>query len=456
MSHFKWSARILASLLVATVLLSGLAACGPTPTPVPPTAMPAAKPTTPPPTATPAPAGPVVIRVSSWSNSTEELGIYQQIAQAFYQKYPNIVVKIESIPDYNTKLLTLIAGGQAPDVMLIGPEWFQDYAKRDAFRPLDDFIARDKFDASDIAPGLLNMGKYGGKQYGLNKDYTTLVIYYNKKLFDAAGLPYPSDGWTWDTFKSYACKLTKKEGGKITQWGYGADVTWWGMWMPFAYLNGGKFWSSETLGTINFGPDTKATLTDAKTAEGIQKYADLALKDGCAVLRPGAEGAGGLFKSGKLAMALWGRWMTREMRNTPGLDWDVAPLPAGAQKANMILSALWTISKNSQHPEEAWKFIQFFLSPEAQKINAANGQAIPALTSLARSEFFLTPGQAPAHSEVYLDVVKDSYLMPVVPNFREIDATWGPAIDEILAGKKTAAQAFVAINDKITTILHQK
>lgn len=399
---------------------------------------------------------PVVIRVSSWANSTEELGIYTQIVQAFEAANPDVVVKIETIPDYNTKLLTLIAGGEAPDVMLIGPEWFQDYAKRDAFLPLDDFIARDKFDTSDIAPGLLNMGKYNGQQYGLNKDYTTLVIYYNKKLFDEAGISYPAPGWTWNEFKDAACKLTKKEGDRVVQYGYGADVTWWGMWMPFAYLNGGKFWSTETLGAINFGPDTKATLTDPKTVEGVQMYADLALKDQCAILRPGAEGAGGLFKSGKLAMALWGRWMTREMRNTPDLDWDVAPLPAIAQPANMILSALWTVSKNTAHPDEAWRFIKFFESTEAQQINSANGQAIPALESLGRSEFFLTPGQSPAHSEVYLDVVQDGYLMPVVPNFREIDATWGPAIDEILAGTKTAEQAFGEINDQVTIILQQK
>lgn len=399
---------------------------------------------------------PVVIRASIWSNATTELGIYTKIVQAFEAANPDVVVKLESVPEYNTKLLTMIAGGQAPDVMLIGPEWFQDYAKRDPFLPLDDFIARDKFDTTDIAPGLLNMFQYGGKQYGLNVGYTTLVIYYNKKLFDEAGIPYPAPGWTWKEFKDAACKLTKKEGDRIVQYGYGADVVWWGMWMPFAYLNGGKFWSTETLGAINFGPDTKATLTDPKTVEGIQMYADLALKDKCAILRPGAEGAGGLFKSGKLAMALWGRWMTPDMRTVGGLDWDVAPLPAITQPANMILSAGWTISKNTAHPDEAWRFTKFIESKEANDILAEAGQAVPALISVSRSDTFLAPDKVPAHSAVFVDVVKDGYLMPVVPNFREIDATWGPAIDEILAGKKTAAQAFAEINDKITAILQQK
>lgn len=438
--------------LAVSIAAIVLAACGGAQSPPPATSQPAASASAAPTTS--GAGGPVVIRASIWSNATTELGIYTKIAQAFEAANPNVVVKLESIPEYNTKLLTMIAGGQAPDVMLIGPEWFQDYAKRDPFLPLDDFIARDKFDTTDISPSLLNMGKYNGKQYGLNVGYTTLVMYYNKQLFDAAGLAYPAPGWTWDQFKDAACKLTKKEGDKVVQYGYGADVTWWGMWMPFAYLNGGKFWSTESLGDIGFGPDTKATLTDPKTIEGIQRYADLALKDGCAILRPGAEGAGGLFKSGKLGMALWGRWMTPDLRGTGGLDWDVAPLPAMTQQANMILSALWTVSKDTAHPDEAWKFAEFIESKEANDILAEAGQAVPALTSVARSDAFLSG--APAHSAVFVDVVKDSYLMPVVPNFREIDATWGPAIDEILAGTKTAAQAFAEINDKITAILHQQ
>ena len=141
---------------------------------------------------------------------------HQQIIQNFEDQNPNILVQLEPVSgrDYYARLLTQLAAKAAPDIMQVGDDAVPSFVEKGAFIPLDECIKQNKFDASIYLPGLLDPGKINGKQYLLPKDYSPLGVYYNKKLFDAAGCLIRKEGWTWDDLLATAQKLTKDENGR--------------------------------------------------------------------------------------------------------------------------------------------------------------------------------------------------------------------------------------------------
>jgi ABC-type glycerol-3-phosphate transport system substrate-binding protein len=167
-------------------------------------------------TPTPEPLGEgakVVIRVGS-GDSGEGLNPHQEIIANFEKENPDIIVQLEAVAgnDYYTRLLTQIAAGDAPDIMQIGDDAVPMFVSKGAFLPLDDFInGTYPLDTSVYMPGLLVPGQYQGKQYFLTKDFSTLAVYYNKKIFDQYKVAYPTDDWTWQDFLDTAQKLTIDE-----------------------------------------------------------------------------------------------------------------------------------------------------------------------------------------------------------------------------------------------------
>jgi len=150
-------------------------------------------------TSTPAADRTIVIRAGT-GDGGDGLTPHQQIIQNFEDANPNVIVQLEPVSgrDYYARLLTQLAAKAAPDIMQIGDDAVPSFVTKNAFVPLDDYLKNSNFDASIYLPGLLEPGKVNGKQYLLPKDYSPLAVYYNKKLFDAASVPYPVDGWTWD------------------------------------------------------------------------------------------------------------------------------------------------------------------------------------------------------------------------------------------------------------------
>ena len=140
-----------------------------------------------------------VIRVGT-GDSGDGLSPHQQIIQAYEDQDPTIIVQLEPVAgrDYYARLLTQLSAKAAPDIMQIGDDAVPSFVNKGAFVPLDECIAANAFDTGAYLPGLLEPGQIDGQQYLLPKDYSPLAVYYNKKVFDAAGVAYPSPDWTWD------------------------------------------------------------------------------------------------------------------------------------------------------------------------------------------------------------------------------------------------------------------
>lgn len=140
----------------------------------------------------------VTLRFMTW-DSGQTLQPYQNAINAFMEKHPNIKVKVESVPDnYDQKLLTSLASETAPDVFMA---WnYPLYVPGGALEDMQTWVDKDNYDLNKYYPIIMDYMKYDGKLWGLPTTYSTRAIYYNKKLFDEAGVAYPQDGWTWDEF----------------------------------------------------------------------------------------------------------------------------------------------------------------------------------------------------------------------------------------------------------------
>jgi len=171
--------------------------------------------------------GPVEITFTMWG-APEELAVWQAVVDDFHKANPNITVKVDvsDWDSYWTKLNTLIAGGTPPDVFAMDAPLFMDWQNRGALLNLQPYIDADPAFLSGIYPQTLSAYKTADGYYGLPRDFQTIVLFYNKDMFDAAGVEYPTSDWTYDDMLAAAKKLTldKDNDGKIDQYGIWSDT----------------------------------------------------------------------------------------------------------------------------------------------------------------------------------------------------------------------------------------
>ncbi len=339
-----------------------------------------AAPATPIPTAEPG-SGTVVIRAGT-GDGGDGLTPHQQIIQNFEDANPNIVVQLEPVSgrDYYARLLTQLAAKAAPDIMQVGDDAVPSFVEKGAFLPLDGFIADENFDTSIYLPGLLEPGMVDGKLYLLPKDYSPLAVYYNKKLFDAANLPYPKDGWTWDEFLATAQQLTKTDAaGKVSQWG---------VQLPGPWTTGFEYWVAAAGGALisKDGKSFIGQMDSPQVAKAVQFYADLYNK--YKVAPPPADmnafgGGNSEFASGKAAMSLFGRWPQSGYKTNPNIDLGVVAPPKDQARANVLFWGGFGIASSTKNAQDAFKYLSFVSGEPGAQV--WKDWALPAVTSVAVS-----------------------------------------------------------------------
>lgn len=439
---------MLQRLLVAGGALGAslVAACQQQPAAAP-TAAPAAKPTTAPakpaapaaaPTTAPAaaakpsePAKPaqaapaqssgrkVSLTYGFW-NPGQKAMIEQQIA-AFQKKLPDVTVEPQVVPfdEYFTKLQTAAAGGAAWDVFWMNGPNFPVYASRGVMADLSGKLPEAGLNA--FPKSLRDLYSFQGKLYAVPKDFDTIGLYYNKKLFDEAKVAYPTADWTWNDLKQAAGKLTVKSGGSTTQWGFNPTPTPQEVYMNFVFQNGGRMLNDD---------GSKTLIDEPAAAEAIQ-YLYSFTQEGSAPT--GAEmqannsswqPGGNLFPAGKIAMVTSGSWRGKAFLEA-NKDIDAAPLPRGKQRATVIHGlgqAVW--SKSANQPE-AIELVKFLGTREAQNIQAESGAVIPAMNGLQDTWIKSVPGM---NLKVFIDAVENSVPYPTTSR----GSSWLGKIDQTL------------------------
>lgn len=394
----------------------------------------------------------------------QELATRKKIMDAFTALHPQITFKVEEAgPDPVQKLLTDVAGGTAPDVIMAWELTYPSLGGRGVYADLNQFIQADADYSSkvipDIVPDLLAMFNWNNQQLVLPEQYAGVVLYYNKDLFDKEGIPYPpSDwtdkSWTYDKFLEVAKALTKKDAsGQITQYGY-ADA-WWpplsaDVW---AYSNGGN-WFDRSI------QPTKSTITDPKMTEGVQFYADLSNVHHVAPTVEEATTQAGpdMFMAGRAAMALTGHWFYPAFSGTDGLNFDVGVFPVGPSgttaKTDLGSTGL-SISATTKYPKQAWEFLKFAIGPDGQKLISESGLFVPVLQSVGKSDAFLKSHDKIKNTQVFIDAMNNSVPLPITPVWNEIADIWGREMDAVFRGTEKAADAHAALEPQINDLLAQ-
>jgi len=181
----------------------------------------------------------VTLRVASWANE-KEFELETAILNRFMELHDGVEIEFEAIPvGYPDKILTSFAAGTVPDVFLLDSPYIPRFVNRDLL--LDLRVAADTLglDLDAFFPTVRAVFEQDGALYALPKDFTPLVMYYNKRLFDAAGVPYPKPGWTWQDYLETAQRLTRDTDGdgSVDQYGT-AFINQLYLWVPWVWMNG--------------------------------------------------------------------------------------------------------------------------------------------------------------------------------------------------------------------------
>jgi multiple sugar transport system substrate-binding protein len=322
----------------------------------------------------------------------------KQIAAAFTAQNPNITIDVQLTPNqqFMTKLQTAVTAGNGPDVFWMSPILFQQYASNGILKQ------QQGVDTSVFPQQLVKECQYNGQQYGMPKDFDTIGVWYNKKLFDAAGVAYPQAGWTWADFQAAADKLTNRAKGV---YGTVAEMNGQQTYYNTIYQAGGQVITA----------DGKSGYTDPKTIEGLKFWTDLvAKKDAPSVQQMSDTAPINMFETGKVAMYWAGSWnIPAFAQSSVKNDIDVAPLPVGEKAATIINGLCNVVYAKTKHPDEAQKFEAFLSSQQAQEIEGKSGAVIPAYNGTQSSWVAAYPNY---HVQSYLDQVPDGVPMPASKN----------------------------------------
>ena len=351
----------------------------------------------------------------------EELAAYRQLIDAFEEAEPDITVELVETSDRDdliARLSTAFSGGVPPDLFLMNYRYYGQFYVKDVLVPLRSYLdSSEVFGADDFYPQAMEAFQEDGQQICMPQNISSLVVYYNKDLFDEAGLAYPEDGWTWGDFLAKAQALTEDaDGDGVTdQYGVGMDPEIIRL-APFIWSSGG-----ELVDDVN--DPTQFTLFTPEAITTMQNFFDLHAVHGVA---PGeeeleSEDTETRFLNGSLGMVFSSRRDTPSFRTITDFDWDVAALPRRGQPAGILHSDAYCLTTASEHKDAAWRFVEFALGPEGAPIVAASGRTVPSLIEVANSDAFLDPSLKPANSEVFLETIPVIRRVPTISTWPEIE-----------------------------------
>ena len=305
----------------------------------------------------------------------------QAICDAYTAQHPEVEIEVQvtSWGEYWTKLEAAGESNTMPDIFWMHTDQILYYADFGILADVTDLYADEdpnyyQNHFSEISIG--NASGSDGRMYGVPKDKDNIVLVYNKEMFDAAGVSYPTAEWTWDDLTDASQKIYDAT-GKYGFMAYNDEQL--GYW-NFVYQNGGYILDPET--------NIHAGYTQPATADAIKFYVNLQKNDWCPDQNYFAETSPGTsFFSGMGCMFLEGSWnLLSELQNFPDMvgDWDIAPLPkcpnpaSGDGRGTISNGLCYSTAAKGKNLEIVKDVLRFFGSEEGQRIQGESGAAIPA------------------------------------------------------------------------------
>ena len=359
----------------------------------------------------------------------------QKIVDSFEAENKDIKVAVETLPydDYFTSLQTAIAGKTAADSFELNYENFVTYAASGALAEVP------VSNAAGYRPSILEAFQFDGKQYGLPASFSNVVLYYNKDLFDAAGLDYPTSEWTWADEQKAAEALTDKAAGV---WGDYQPISFHEFYKALAQSSG-EFLNADRTEAVFASPEGEAAANWLVRKSGVTMPTE-------------ADGAGtpdfdtNLFKEGKLAMWHSGIWMFSGLAEVADLNWDIAVEPGNTQQASALFANGVAISATSQNVDATARWVEYLTSSQATvDARLAASWELPPVADDAKFAPYLeqTP---PANRQAVMDSLKNVALPPVVVAQQEMQDIVNEELSNAAAGRKDVSTALADAQKRVT------
>ena len=439
-------------LLVLSVILS---ACGsaatPTQAPVAPQA-PAAATQAPAATeapaaaATEAPAEPVTLKMTVWDLA--KTPYWQAVVDAYQAEHPNVTIELVDISsaEYNDKTQVMLSGGDESDIITVKDiPTYSAMLTRNQIIPINDYVAKDGLDLS-VYNGATDALTYEGKLYALPFRSDVWILYYNKDLFDKAGVAYPTNDMTWTQFDEIARKMTSGTGADKV---YGAHFHTWR--------------STVELPTVQDGKNT-VIATDYSFMKPMYDMVVSMQKDGIIMdygtLKAGKIHYSGVFENQQAAMLPMGSWfigtmIAAEQKGDVNFKWGIAKYPhpdgvAAGTTASTLTSL--AINANSKNKDAAWDFIKFYSGVEGAKVIAGTGNLPAILNADTLKAFAAVPG-VPAEAVDALQTVKVRIELPMDPNASAIDKVLSEEHDLIMTNSVSVDEGIAEMTTRAKEVL---
>ncbi len=355
-------------------------------------------------------AGVTTLRIQV-SMTPEELTSFTPAIKAIDDAHPEWVLQVEPAPQDGEveKITNELAGDNLPDIVRVTGSNVQQWIRRSAFSDLTPLAGSAGLDMADFYTGAVDQFRWQGKLWGIPDSASPEIVYYNKAMFDAAHLAYPTDRWTYDAMRTAARRLTVDAAGhaaddpafdasKIQQWGWNGGLTY--------------FWQNEEIkavgGNLCANNDcTTMDFTSPATSQAIAWWVSLVKDDHAGLYDPygGSQTGvqGDAFEAGKAAMGSNGSFAIGQLNTDGKLKYDVLPpfLGVDGKRHTPLSTNGYVISGHSKHQAEAWAVVQLLVAPEFLASTWGRpGHAVPARKSVASS--VIDPSHAPANQAAIL------------------------------------------------------
>jgi multiple sugar transport system substrate-binding protein len=391
-----------------------------------------------------------------WENNVNARAGWEGHVSRFNEQFPNVTVNLIGVPgeawsDYLQGTATLIAGGEAPDIIWVATEGVRFLVDLDLIMPLDDMIAQEgealQPYLDDIAPALLDSFRVDGSLYFLPFSWNNMVIYYNKSMFDAAGLEYPSDDWTRDDFLAAAQALTADTDGDGNNDQFGFSGSGGGIFttIPWVLANGTNIVADDFCAP---------NVTDPGVIDAIQFLYDMTYVHEVAPV-PGAVADTTLqFIAGNIGMIQGGRWPIIQLY-AEGFDgFDIVPWPGNPEQTTIYGVDGFGIFRSSQNVPAAWEFLKYMSSAEVQELLVGTEESplgnIPALRSVADQ----ISAYPPENYEIFYGSLDGNMvLVPSPPRFNELESIFMRYYNQVMADEISVEDAMNGAQTELSSVV---
>jgi multiple sugar transport system substrate-binding protein len=393
------------------------------------------------------------IQYAFWGNPAS-IGVEKDIIEEFEKANPTIKVQPIAVAynDYHTKLLTMIAGQQSPDVMRVDSFFFADFMNNKALKDISGLIKKDKLDISTYYPAGLQDCMRGNKYFGLPWGTAPVYMLINTKMFKDAGIAIPKPDWKYSDFLAL-CKKFRKGTGADSQYGFAfTSSTVMTDMFPFIWSNGGDLFDKTKK---------KFTLNRPASVQKLQEMANLVKKG----IFPDpsqfttAEVMDRWMVNYKLAMRVGTAQQILSLQNMNNFEFEALPFPGTPKytRATPYKSNIVGISSATKKEKAAWTFLRFLRGPgQRGEILYMQAKRIPPTFDDENLwKLYADPNKSPRDVASVSKIIAKSYghLYPLRAGWMEVQSELLPQLQRVYSGQLGAAQAMKEITPKIQAIM---